>query len=138
MATKAQTCPHQADYAFCLLLFPFSLIPFSFCEAGISTTVEDSLQISSFMQNKANLPEDQMNVNFYSTKDYGNISNCSLTENKANTNPIQSQTKPIYRGVASGEAGSEAKKCCSPPLCCGISKEKMISCNRLYRKYQID
>jgi len=48
MATKAQTCPHQADYAFCLLLFPFSLIPFSFCEAGISTTVEDSLQISSF------------------------------------------------------------------------------------------
>ncbi|HUS72776.1 MAG TPA: hypothetical protein VMY06_06880 [Sedimentisphaerales bacterium] len=88
--------------------------------------------------NKANLLNTKINVNFYSTKDYGNISNCSLTENKANTNPIQSQTKPIYRGVASGEAGSEAKKCCSPPLCCGISKEKMISCNRLYRKYQID
>jgi hypothetical protein len=25
------------------------------------------------------------------------------------TNPIQSQTKPICRGVASGEAGSKAK-----------------------------
>ena len=45
--------------------------------------------------NKANLPDDQMNVNFYSTKDYENKSNYSLAENKPNTKPIQTQTKPI-------------------------------------------
>jgi len=140
-----------------------------------STTVENPLQISSFLTNKANLPDDQMNVNkvltkhyenianfklcenkanskpnkanfrkaamfvtTFLTKDYENISNCSLAENKPNTNPIQTQTKPTCRGVASGEAGSEAKKCCSPPLCCGISKEKMISCNLINRKYQFN
>ena len=36
-----------------------------------------------------------MNVNFYSTKDYEKISNWALFENKPNTNPIQSQSKPI-------------------------------------------
>jgi len=45
--------------------------------------------------NKANLRKAKMNVSFYSTKDYENISNCSLFENKANSNPIQTQTKPI-------------------------------------------
>ena len=54
-----------------------------------STTVESPLQISSFMQNKANFPDDPMNVNKVLTKDYGNISNCKLCENKANTKPIK-------------------------------------------------
>ena len=63
-----------------------------------STTVENSLQISSFMQNKPNFPDDQMNVNKVLTKDYENISNCSLAENKANTKPIQSQYKPNFKG----------------------------------------
>ena len=40
----------------------------------------------------------------------------------------QTQLKPI----------SKAKKSCSQPLCCGIYKEKMIFCNRLTKKYQID
>ncbi len=80
------------------------------------------------MQNEPNFPDDQMNVTVFYTKDYENISNCSLAENKPNTNPIQSQAKPI----------SEAKKCCSPPFCCGISKEKIISCNLINRKSQID
>jgi len=132
---------------------------------GIFTTVEKALQIRLFMQNKANFRKSQMNVNkvltevyvnetlsghgknkanskpikanfrkarmnvtTFITKDYENISNCPLAENKPNTNPIQSQTKPI----------SKAKKCCSPPLCCGIFKEKMIFCNRLNKKSQID
>ena len=43
------------------------------------------------MQNKANFPDGQMNVNKVLTKDYENISNCSLAENKANTKPIQTQ-----------------------------------------------
>ncbi|MBA7608622.1 hypothetical protein ES703_15801 [subsurface metagenome] len=51
-----------------------------------------------FMQNKANLPDDQMNVSTVITKEYENNSNCKLRENKANTNPIkanQSQSNPI-------------------------------------------
>ncbi|MBW8042058.1 MAG: hypothetical protein FVQ85_18940 [Planctomycetes bacterium] len=63
---------------------------------------------------KANLQKTQMSVTTFLTKYYENILNLTLFENKANTNPI-------YRGVASGETGSKAKKCCSPPFCCGMS-----------------
>jgi hypothetical protein len=48
----------------------------------------------------------QTNVNKVSTKDYENILNWVICENKANIKPKQSQTKPIYRGVASGEDAS--------------------------------
>jgi len=54
-----------------------------------------STNYDSIMQNKANLQNARMNLNFYSTKDYENKSNCSLAENKPNTKPIQTQTKPI-------------------------------------------
>jgi len=47
------------------------------------------------MQNKANLLNAQMNVTTFQTKAYENISNCTLAENKPNTNPIQTQTNPI-------------------------------------------
>ena len=168
-STKLCTCA-------LMLLCTYALMPSALYICRASTTnVERALQISSFMQNKANFPDDPMNINkvitrnyenktlgkrgknkanskpnkanfrkakmnvtTFLTKDYENISNCSLAENKPNTNPIQTQTKPTCRGVASGEAGSEAKKCCSPPLCCGISKEKMISCNLINRKYQFN
>ena len=53
------------------------------------------------MQNKPNFPDDQMNVNKVLTKDYGNISNCKLGENKANSNPIQTQSKPIKANFTS-------------------------------------
>ncbi|MFB0524765.1 MAG: hypothetical protein ACETVZ_04450, partial [Phycisphaerae bacterium] len=56
---------------------------------GPSTTVEDPLQIGSFLTNKANFPDDQMNVTVFYTKDYENNSNCKLCENKANTKPIK-------------------------------------------------
>jgi len=46
------------------------------------------------MQNKANFPDDPMNVNKVLTKDYGNISNCKLCENKANTKPIKANSNP--------------------------------------------
>jgi hypothetical protein len=36
-----------------------------------------------------------LNVNFYSTKDYENKSNWAIYENKANTKPIQTQSNPI-------------------------------------------
>ena len=49
------------------------------------------------MQNKPNFPNAQMNVTSFYTVDYENIANCKLGENKANTNPIQSQYKPNSR-----------------------------------------
>jgi len=74
-----------------------------------STTVESALQISSFMQNKANFLDALMNVTSFHTREYENIANWTLGENKPNTNPIkanimpkqtqyepnQTQTKPI-------------------------------------------
>ncbi len=41
-----------------------------FCHIGSSTSVENPLQIGLFMQNKANFPDAQMNVNKVLTKDY--------------------------------------------------------------------
>ena len=42
-----------------------------------------------FMQNKANLLDDQMNLTSLITVDYENKSNWKLGENKPNTNPIK-------------------------------------------------
>jgi len=47
------------------------------------------------MQNKANLLDAQMNVNLVYTKDYENIANWKLGENKPNSKPIKANTKPI-------------------------------------------
>jgi len=93
MATEAQI------YAFCLLLFPFSLIPFPFCEAGIFTLVESALQIRPFMQNKPNFQKSQMNVNLYNTTDYENIANWTLGKNEPKTNPIKANTNPIKANI---------------------------------------
>ncbi len=56
---------------------------------GPSTTVEDSLQIGLFMQNKPNFPKSQMNVISYNTKAYENKFNWTLGENKPNSKPIK-------------------------------------------------
>jgi len=53
------------------------------------TFVVSALQISSFLTNKANFPDDQMNVSKVLTRDYGNKSNWTLGENKPNSNPIK-------------------------------------------------
>ncbi len=47
-----------------------------------------------------------MNVNLFKIKGYEKRTLGQRGKNKANTNPIQSQTNPTCRGVASGEAGS--------------------------------
>jgi len=67
-----------------------------------STSVESSLQIKLFMQNKANFPKSQMNVNNVSTRDYekrtlGGVgkTNPIQTQYKANSNPIKAKTNPI-------------------------------------------
>jgi len=64
-----------------------------FASLGIFTLVKSSLQIAPFMQNKANLPDTQMNVNKVLTKDYENKSNWTLGENKPNSNPISERPK---------------------------------------------
>ncbi len=51
-------------------------------------------QFESIMQNKPNLLAPQMNLNSYLTKDYENIANWKLGQNKANTNPIRTQYEP--------------------------------------------
>ena len=65
-----------------------------------STTIEDSLQIRLFMQNKANFRKSQMNVNKVLTKDYGNIDTWwsgktkPIKANQSQLKPIKSQNEP--------------------------------------------
>ncbi len=76
---------------------PLCLLSSVFCPRP-STTVEDSLQISPFLTNKANFRKSQMNVSPVITREYKNNSNWTLGENKPNSNPIkanQTQLKPI-------------------------------------------
>ena len=61
----------------------------------LSTTVESSLQISSFMQNKPNFLDALMNVNSLITVDYEKK---TLGE-RGKTKPIQSQLKPIKANI---------------------------------------
>ncbi len=56
-----------------------------------STTIESSLQINLFMQNKANFQKVKLNVNKVITKDYDQMDTWSIRKTK----PIQSQLKPI-------------------------------------------
>jgi hypothetical protein len=64
-----------------------------FASLGISTTVENPLQIHLFMQNKANFRKSQMNVNKVLTKDYEKRTLGERGKNKANSKPIQTQYK---------------------------------------------
>ena len=60
-----------------------------------STNVECSLQIYLFMQNKANFRKSQMNVNNYIAVDYVKMDTWSSWKKQSQTNPKQSQSKPI-------------------------------------------
>ncbi len=52
-----------------------------------STSVENALQISSFMQNKPNFQKAQINVNIYYIKEYQNFIPLAGQKNKPNSNP---------------------------------------------------
>jgi len=54
-----------------------------------STSVESSLQIDLFMQNKPNSPNVQIYINFYYIKDYQNFIPLAGPKNKPNSNPIK-------------------------------------------------
>jgi len=60
-----------------------------------STSVENSLQISSFMQNKANFRKVKTYASSVRTKDYENLWLYKSLKNKPNSNPIKANTKPI-------------------------------------------
>ncbi len=77
----------------CHLSSVFRLLSSVFCLLRSSTSVEDSLQIGPFMQNKPNFRKSQMNVNSYNTTDYENISDWTIGQNKPNSNPIYQRVK---------------------------------------------
>jgi len=52
------------------------------------------------MQNKANFPDDKMNVSSILTKDYENNSNCKLCENKANSKPNKANLPDAQMNVS--------------------------------------
>ncbi len=70
-----------------------------FASLGIFTTVEKALQISPFMQNKANFRKSRMNVSAVITKEYERNDILAVPENKANSNPIKANTKPIKANI---------------------------------------
>jgi hypothetical protein len=70
---------------------------------GHSTTVERSLQIRLFMQNKPNFRKSQVNVNKLLTKDYEKKTLGEHGKNKPNSNPIQSQNKPKRTQIQNGQ-----------------------------------
>jgi hypothetical protein len=76
--------------------FAFSTLNYKFS----STTVENPLQIHPFLCKTNPILKSHPAVNVDIKKRYENISNWTLGENEPKTNPI-------YRGVASGQAGSK-------------------------------
>ena len=71
-----------------------------------STSVENPLQISSFLTNKANFPDVQMNVNKVLTRDYENIANSKLCENKPNTKPNKANQTQFHSAPEKCPTGS--------------------------------
>jgi len=96
MATKAQNLPNRRNspklvrfsWIHHLVSLVLSLVScFLYICRGNITSVEDSLQIAHFMQNKPNLLDALMNVTSIIIVDYENIANCKLCQNKPNSNP---------------------------------------------------
>ena len=61
---------------------------------GPSTTVERSLQIRFFMQNKAKYLDEQMNVTAFITRGYENKSRFLPPEKQSQTNPNKAKSCP--------------------------------------------
>ncbi len=66
-----------------------------------STSVENSLQINLFMQNKPNFQKSQMNVNSYNTKAYANLSDWTIGQSKPNSKPIKPNLRKAKMNVNS-------------------------------------
>ena len=95
-----------------ITLFLCALVPLWLCLLP-STTVEEPLQISSFMQNKANFPDDKINVNKVLTKDYENETLSRSGKNKANSKPIKANLLNAQMNVTTIRAKDYKNK---PPI----------------------
>ncbi len=66
---------------------------------GIFTTVEESLQINLFMQNKANFRKSQMNITDFITKNYENKTLSERGKKQSQTNPIKANLPDAQMNV---------------------------------------
>ncbi len=64
-----------------------------------STSVENPLQISPFMQSKPNFRKSQMNVSIYLQMAYENKRDWTIGQNKPNSNPIKPNFKKAQMNV---------------------------------------
>ena len=65
-----------------------------------STSVENPLQISLFMQNKPNVKDAEINVNSYMKSKYEKLDTWLSGKNKANSNPIKPNFKKAKMNVS--------------------------------------
>ncbi len=72
-----------------LIIFNLSALIRVICGWRYSTTVESSLQIDLFMQNKPNFPKSQMNANTFTQMAYENKRDWTIGQSKPNSNPIK-------------------------------------------------
>ena len=76
------------DHLYFDIVSDLELLISDFASLGIFTLVKNPLQISSFMQNKANFRKAKMNVNSIITMDYEIFLPLAGQKNKPNSNPI--------------------------------------------------
>ncbi len=102
-----------------------------------STTIESSLQIKLFMQNKANFRKVKLNVNNVLTKDYDQLDTWSIRKNEPKTNPNEPKTNPIKANIMLKQTQTNPKQTQSPAGS-SAARKKSISCARqLVRKYTV-
>ena len=90
----------QLTTVICRLSSVICLLPSVLCLPS-STTVEESLQINLFMQNKAKYLDDQMNVSPVTTKDYENKTLGEHGKKQSQTNPNKAKFKKAKMNVTS-------------------------------------
>ena len=74
-----------------------------------STGVENALQISFFLQNKPNSPIVQTDVTSFTTMIYMIYASLTKVKFKPNSNPIQTQTKPILANYKAWQSQNKPK-----------------------------
>ncbi len=75
-----------------------------------STSVENTLQIISFMQNKPNSPNVQLNLTSFVAMNYAIFISLTKVKNKPNSNPIKAKTNPIQTQLKSKQSQFEPKQ----------------------------
>ncbi len=103
-------------------LAPFSLFPspFSLLRSRMlyncredSTTIESSLQIKLFMQNKAKSKKVKLNVSPVNTRNYGQMDTWSIRKKQSQTNPNKPKLKKAEMNVTSAITKAYENK---PPI----------------------